>query len=536
MNNKNNPIYVLIGSVLIVFGVFLGLFLGENKNPQNQFASKYGQKMAAILHVIDQKYVDTVNKNHLFEETVSKLLHELDPHSNYISAENLKQVNESIRGKYGGVGIRFTIYQDTLDVVNVIPNSPSAAVNIQKFDQIIAVNGKNIAGVKLTNQEVREMLKGEAGSPVNVTILRQGKSLQKTIVRGEVPIKTIVAQYMMTNEIGYIRLSQFSMNSDKEFYRAALKLKAQGMKKLILDLRFNGGGVLGSAVGIIETFLKKGTIIVSTKGKSSPERIIRADGDDFLRNIELAVLINSSSASASEITAGAIQDNDRGIIIGRRSFGKGLVQRDFHLKDGSDLRLTIARYYTPTGRCIQKPYENGYKNYIMDEYRRFEDGELYHIDSSKFVDSLKYITPGGRVVYGGGGIMPDIFVPLDTTGGSSYFRLLRHHNVFNHFSYQYARKHDLGKFANLKDFDQNFHITAKLINDFTTYAEKQYAVKYDKNGFNHSEERIKTRIKVELARQRWLESGAFYILNQTNKDVLKAKKALLKYDSVLGLH
>lgn len=526
MKNQNKAVYPLIGAVLITFGVFLGIFLGEHKNPQTTFTSKYGAKLADIIHVIDQKYVDTVNKKHLFQTTISKLLHELDPHSNYFSAEELQRVNEGIHGKYGGVGIRFTIYQDTLDVVNVIPNSPSAHVGIQKFDQIIAVNDSSIAGVGLTNTQVRDLLKGEAGVPVRVTLLRDGKKIKKTIVRGEVPITTVIAAHMMTNDIGYIRLSQFSMNSDREFYYAAHQLKAKGMKKLILDLRYNGGGVLGSAVGIIETFLKKGTVIVSTKGKNSPERVIRAEGDDFLKNIKLAVLINSSSASASEITAGAIQDNDRGVIIGRRSFGKGLVQQDFSLKDGSDLRLTIARYYTPTGRCIQKPYGDGYKKYIMDEYHRFEDGELYHVDSSKFVDSLKFVTPKGHVVYGGGGIMPDIFVPLDTSGFSAYYRSLRYYNAFNDFAYQYARSHNLQQYKNLKDFDNQLHITPTLLKIFVNYANKMYSVKFDQNGYNHSLERIKKELKAEIARQRWLENGAFYILNQTNTDVQTAKKEL----------
>lgn len=526
MKSQNKALYPLIGSVLIIFGVFLGIFLGQQKNPQSQFTSKYSAKMADIINVIDHKYVDTVNKKHLFQKTINKLLHELDPHSNYFSAEQLKQVNEEIHGKYGGVGIRFTIYNDTLDVVNVIPHSPSSKVGIQKFDQILSVDGKNIAGTGLTNEQVRKLLKGQAGKSVTLTLLRQGKKIQKKIIRGEVPIHTIVAHYMMTKDIGYIRLSQFSTNSAQEFYAAALDLKQKGMKKLIFDLRYNGGGVLSSAVGIIETFLKKGTVIVSTKGINSKERILRAEGNNFLQHIKLAVLINSSSASASEITAGAIQDNDRGVIVGRRSFGKGLVQQDFSLNDGSDLRLTTARYYTPTGRCIQKPYHHNFNNYMMDEYRRYEDGELYHVDSSKFVDSLKFVTPGGKVVYGGGGIMPGIFVPLDTTGFSPYYQTLRNQNVFTDFSYQYARTHNLNNYQSLQAFNHQMKITPQLLKKFVKYAKDKYSITFDKNGYQHSLGRIKTEIKAEIARQRWLENGAFYILNQSNKDVLAAKKAL----------
>ncbi len=525
-NSNNRAFYPFIGILLLIAGLFLGYYLTKETNTSSPIVDRYGQKLSNIIEVIDQEYVDTVNSKKLFEKSISQLLHDLDPHSTYISAENLKEMNEGIKGQYGGVGIRFTIFDDTLSVVNIIEGSPSSRVGIKKFDQIIKVDTIDIANVGLTNDRVRDLLKGEAGTPVNITLLRHGETLQKQIVRGTVPIKTVLASYMITNDIGYIRLSQFSMQSAKEFYIAALDLKKKGMKQLIFDLRYNGGGVLSSAVDIIDAFLEKGKVIVSTKGKNSPERVIQSENSPLLGKIGVAVLINSSSASASEIVAGAIQDNDRGTIIGRRSFGKGLVQQDFPLKDGSDLRLTIARYYTPTGRCIQKSYSDGYQDYIMDEVHRYKDGELYHRDSSLMVDSLKYTTPKGKVVYGGGGIMPDIFVPLDTTGSSLYLRNLKYANVFNEFSYQYVRFHSLDNYQSVQEFSSTFKITQKLIKSFISFASEKHDISYNKQAFQHSLERIKVNIKAEIARQKWLEEGAYFIMNQTDKEIETAINSL----------
>jgi len=316
------------------------------------------------------------------------------------------------------------------------------------------------------------------------------------------------------------------MQSANEFYVAAIALKGQGMKKLVFDLRYNGGGVLGSAVSILDAILEAGTPIVSTKGKNSPERVLYSESKPFLGHVDMAVLINSSSASASEIVAGAIQDNDRGVIIGRRSFGKGLVQQDIQLKDGSNLRLTVSRYYTPTGRSIQKPYNENYEDYMMDELQRYENGELYRIDSTLLVDSLKYTTPKGKVVYGGGGIMPDIFVPLDTTGSSMYYRRLQYANVFNEFSYHYARFNDLNKYRNVQAFDREFKVTEKILGDFRKYAEDKHDISFNERDYLLSLDRIKTSIKAEIARQRWLELGAYYIFNKTDNEINVAIKAL----------
>jgi len=527
MNSSNKALYPLLGVLLIAVGIFLGIFLSDGKtSSSSSIEGKYEQKLADIIQVLDRDYVDTINKKVLFEKTITDLLHGLDPHSNYIAAEDLAAMSEGIQGKFGGVGIRFTIYDDTLSVVNVIDQSPAFRVGIQKFDQIINVDGEDIANVDLSNEQVRELLKGEEGTPVNVTILRKEEKIQKKVIRGAVPIESISASYMLTDEIGYIRLGQFSMQSAHEFYTAAINLQAQGMKKLVFDLRYNGGGVLGSAVAILDAVLEKGTPIVSTKGKNSPERVIYAENKPFLGAVDLAVLINSSSASASEIVAGALQDNDRGTIIGRRSFGKGLVQQDIQLKDGSNLRLTVSRYYTPTGRSIQKPYMENYEDYMMDELNRYENGELYELDSSLLVDSLKYTTPKGKTVYGGGGIMPDIFVALDTTGSSTYYRRLQYANVFNEFSYHYARFNDMIKYRNVQAFDREFKVTGKIMNDFKAFAKKRHDIAFNEKEYNQSSERIKTSIKAEIARQKWLETGAYYIFNKSDNEINTAIKAL----------
>ena len=528
MNSSNKFLYPLIGSLLIAIGILLGIFLSNGKTTAS-FSSvegKYEQKLADIIQVLDEEYVDTIDKKNLFEKTISDLLHGLDPHSNYIAAEDLAAMSESIQGKFGGVGIRFTIYEDTLSVVNVINQSPAFKVGIQKFDQIINVDGEDIANVGLSNEHVRELLKGEEGTPVNITILRKGEKLNKKVIRGAVPIESISASYMLTDDVGYIRLGQFSMQSAHEFYVASANLQAKGMNKLVFDLRYNGGGVLGSAVSILDAILEKGTPIVSTKGKNNPERIIRSESKPFLGNVDIAVLINSSSASASEIVAGAIQDNDRGTIIGRRSFGKGLVQQDIQLKDGSNLRLTVSRYYTPTGRSIQKPYMENYEDYMMDELNRYENGELYELDSSLLVDSLKYTTPKGKIVYGGGGIMPDIFVPLDTTGSSMYYRRLQYANVFNEFSYHHARFNDLVKYRTVQAFDREFKVTENILNKFKKYAVDKHDITFNEREYLKSSERIKLSIKAEIARQRWLELGAYYIFNKNDNEINRAIKVL----------
>ena len=491
----------------------------NNDSPENT------QKLQDILNILDQQYVDSIDREQLFEQTISEMLHRLDPHSNYIAAKDLQSMTESIHGQFGGVGVRFTIIRDTLNVTNVIEGSPSYFSGVQQFDQIIEVDGESIANVELTNTRVQELLKGLEGTTVDVTLLRKGKKIKKTITRGTVPIKSVIAAFMITDEIGYIRLSQFSVKSDQEFFEAALHLKSKGMKKLIFDLRYNGGGVMSSAVNITDAFLEPGLKIVSTKGKSQPEETIYSLKQPVLGDIDLAVLINGSSASASEIVAGAIQDNDRGTVVGRRSFGKGLVQQDINLKDGSNLRLTISRYYTPTGRSIQRPYSGDYEEYVMEEYNRYESGELYEMDTTLFADSLKYTTPGGKTVYGGGGIMPDVFVPIDTAGATMALRKFQYSTVISDFAYDFVRTKGVG-YPTFQEFTAKFNVTKALLDEFLAYAKEGYDIVIDNRDLEKSKTLLITDIKAEIARQIWLEDGSLYIRNQRDNEVLKAIEVL----------
>jgi carboxyl-terminal processing protease len=372
-----------------------------------------------------------------------------------------------------------------------------------------------------------KMLKGEEETPVNVVLYRQKKKLNKRIIRGTIPIESVVCAEMLDAKVGYIKLEQFSTESAREFNAAARKLKAQGMTKLIFDLRNNGGGVLQVAAQIVDEFLKDGDVIVTTKGEHTKKEIYTASVRGNLERTEVVVLINENSASASEIVAGALQDNDRATIIGRRSFGKGLVQEDILLKDKSNLRLVIARYYTPTGRCIQKPYTDDYQDYYEDQMDRYKNGELYAVDSSLLVDSLKFKTPKGKVVYGGGGIMPDIFIPLDTVGSSWYFTELRYSPAFQNFAFDYvANKRNMWNSAIA--FKKQFQVDEKLLLEFLKYAEKTEKIALNTKDLKTSKTLIKQALKAEIARQIWTEQGYYLVISDYDREIQKGLQVLRK--------
>lgn len=526
MQNKYN--YII--PVVLAFSISIGLWLGNTLSPgQLDFSGTAGadkyQKMQDIIEILDQKYVDTLNGDALFEQTISDMLHKLDPHSNYISAKDLQQINESIEGKFGGVGVRFFILRDTICITNIIPGSPSDIAGLKAGDKILQVDGKIVAKKKITNEQVMGMLKGKENTAVSLRITRNGKIINKRVVRGTIPIESIISAYMISPTIGYIKIEEFSVSTSDEFRKAALWLNQKGMKKLILDLRNNGGGVLQGATEIADEFLQKNLAIVMTKGEHMKPKTYRATSEGILEKTGVAVLINANSASASEILAGAIQDNDRGIIIGRRSFGKGLVQEDIQLRDGSNLRLTIARYYTPTGRCIQKSYKEGFDEYVNDQMDRYDNGELYAPDSTVYADSLKFKTPKGKIVYGGGGIMPDIFVPFDSTGNSWYFTDLRFSQAFNAFAFDFVQNKRT-KWTSLDDYDKNFKISDALLNQFVQFAEKDIKIKQDKKGLAQSKTLIIRTLKAEIARQLWLEDGYYQIMNKTDNEVQRAIRSL----------
>lgn len=508
----------------------IGLLLGKKLAPQQEvYVSGSGevryQKIQEIINVLDERYVDSVDREELFEKTISDMLHKLDPHSNYIPAEDLKAMNESIEGKFSGVGIRFFIIRDTVCVTNVLPYSPAEKAGLKSGDKIVHVDTSAIASIGIKNDVVMGMLKGIAGTTVDLIIQRGNKKLKKSVIRGSIPVESVSAAFMVNKNVGYIKIDQFSVATAEEFQLATSILKQQGLQKLIIDLRNNGGGVLTGATRIADEFLKANIAIVETRGEHSKNYVYRATSQGELEDVELAILINSNSASASEILAGAIQDNDRGLIIGRRSFGKGLVQEDMMLRDGSNLRLTIARYYTPTGRCIQKPYSDNIDDYYNDQLSRYENGELYEVDSTFFNDSLKFVTPGGKVVYGGGGIMPDIFVPYDTTGTSWYFTQLRYSAAFTTFAFDFVQDKRT-KWRSVKEYIREFKVSDDILNQFVAFAEEESKVQKNAKDLAISKKLIKQTIKGEVARQLWVEQGYYQVRIEDDADVKEAVKAL----------
>ena len=512
-------------SVTLILGLIIGNKLSNNTN-NGSIDSDRVQKITDILDILNERYVDTIDKDKIFEEMLSEMLHKLDPHSNYIPAKDMQAVAESIDGKFGGVGIRFQIIRDTVCITNVISGSPSERIGIKSGDKIIKINKQPFIGSKITNEKVLGNLKGEEGTKVSVTIVRAKKELSFSITRGEIPIRTVTSAFMLDNETGYISIDQFSIPTADEFHKAAIRLKDYGMKKLILDLRNNGGGVLQSATMIADEFLPKGRIMLKTKGRKEQEKIYYSTSGGELESIDAVVLINAFSASASEILAGALQDNDRAIIVGRRSYGKGLVQEDSPMRDGSNLRITIARYYTPSGRCIQKPYSGNYEEYMKDEVR-MEKGEMYHLDSSLYLDSLKFKTIGGRTVYGGGGITPDVFVPYDTTESSYYLTELLFSGAFQSYSFDFvANKRNYWK--NPQDFCSRFVCNDNILQAFVSYANKTGGVSKNNKEFIRSKRVISTNLKAEIARQLYGEDGYYRVINTIDREVIKAHEEVRK--------
>lgn len=519
--NKRAASIPIIVAISVVVGFILGQGLGFRKTEVYNNQNVFGTKLDGILDVIEARYVDSIDRNAFIEKAIDEILHKLDPHSAYVPAAQIKAMQESIEGKFGGVGVRFSIMRDSLCVTHVVKNSPSERAGVLSGDRIVQIGDIKLTKENLNNTFIMENLKGNPNTDVEVHLMRKGKKIKTTITRGIIEIESISASFMLNKTVGYIRLEQFSQKSAEEFRRAAQDLKAQGMRKLVFDLRDNGGGVLGGAIEIVDEFLEANQLIVYTKGAHQKERRYTSTSKGILKDIPVVVLINQNSASASEIVAGALQDNDRATIIGRRSFGKGLVQEDIMLKDESNLRLTVARYYTPTGRSIQRPYGEDI-DYQADILERYEHGELYNIDSTKFVDSLKYTTPRGKVVYGGGGIMPDMFSPQDSVGFSFYLTELRYAGVFNHFAFFEWEKIGRNKFSSLNDFLKRFVISDKMIQDMTSLAERELKIKRNDAQIKHSRKLIERYLKAEFARHIWIEEGYFRVIAMDDSDIKKA--------------
>ena len=488
------------------------------------------RKLQLAQFAITNLYVDQVDDNKLVESAIKGMLEELDPHSTYSTPEEVKRMNEPLQGNFDGIGIQFNMAEDTLFVIQPVSGGPSEKVGILAGDRIVMVNDTVIAGVKMSTEDVMRRLKGPKGTLVNVKVLRRGvpELLSFTIRRDKIPVYSLDASYMIAPKIGYIKINRFAATTHEEFMDALATLKGQGMQDLILDLQGNGGGYLNAAIDIANEFLGEKELIVYTEGRRSARRDFYADGKGKHQFGKLVVLVDEYSASASEIVSGAVQDWDRGMVVGRRTFGKGLVQRPIDLPDGSMIRLTISRYYTPAGRCIQKPYENT-ENYASDLIERYNRGEMMSADSIHFPDSLKCTTlKKGRIVYGGGGIMPDYFVPVDTTLYTDYHRQISYKGVLLKVHYQLIdtyRKELNKKYKDYASFSQNFELTEPMMQRLKDEAEKA-GIAYHEEQYRKSQPLLKLQLKALIARDLWDMNEYYHTINAVDESVKKALELL----------
>ena len=500
-----------------------------------RYASKETEKLDYLLYFMNNNYVDSLDSHEIVEEGIRAMLKELDPHSIYITKEELKEMDEPLVGNFDGIGVQFNILDDTIVVVNTIVGGPSEKLGILAGDKIVKIEGESMAGMKIKNKDVIDRLRGPRGTVVKVSIFRKGVKnlIDYSITRDKIPLTSIDATYMADPETGYIKLSRFSATSGDEFLESLEKLNKQGMKHLVIDLTGNGGGYLNTAIEIADQLLSDKNLVVYTQGRSKGSRVdYYSTSKGLFEKGKVIVLIDEGSASASEIVSGAVQDLDRGLIIGRRSFGKGLVQNSFPFPDGSAMRMTTARYYTPAGRCIQKPYEKGVDDYYEDLNERYRHGEFTNKDSIQFADSLKYYTLGKRLVYGGGGIMPDIFIPLDTTDNSKYLTDLYRKGVFNRFTLKYVDSHRSELNALYQDFDKykmQFKVSEELMKEFTDFGTAD-EVEFDAEGYERSNSFIRRQLRALIANQLWGINEYYQCINEENP-ILKEALNQLRSDS-----
>ena len=538
-NRKNMKYLKLLLSFIFISAQLLLCAQNQGQNAKSDSKAAL-QKLSTLYYLIDNFYVDTANIEKLTEDAIVAILKELDPHSAYISKKDVQKANEPLEGSFEGIGVTFQIFQDTILVISPVPGGPSDKVGILAGDKIVKIDGEDAFGKKVDNEYVAKHLRGEKGSKVTLGI-RRGNSdeiIDFEVVRDKIPLNSISASFMIDKSIGYIKLDRFAKTSMDEFDDAMTKLKSKKMKSLILDLRGNSGGYLAVAAELSNQFLKNGMMIVFTEGDKSPKQVFNTDHNGQFSDGKLVILIDEGSASASEIVSGAVQDWDRGVLVGRRSFGKGLVQRPFNIADGSVVRLTTARYYTPTGRCIQRSYEKGSEDYLEEMTKRMKHGEFYHADSIQFPDSLKYSTLiSGRTVYGGGGIMPDIFMPVDTTYSTKLYTDLIRKGILNRYTLEYVMDHRseiLSQYVDFDTYNADFEVTESMIEDFKNFAEKE-GVTWNEEQFLRSEPLIKLQIKALIARNEWDMEKYYQVVLQGDKVVNKAVEILNDHDQYRGI-
>jgi len=529
--NKKNLLLVLIVFLAIISGVVLGNLLSRRANGSGFSRMSSHSKVDDLLSIINAQYVDTVNTKELTEELMTDLTSKLDPHTVYIPASDLADVNSELEGSFSGIGVQFNIQNDTIMIVAVISGGPSNKVGLMAGDRIVQVNDSVFVGKKITNEKVMKKLRGKAGTKVKLGVRRHGtrEILHYTITRGEIPVNSVDIAYMIEPHVGFIKVSKFAATTYTEFLNAIATLRSQGAQKYIIDLRENSGGFMEQAINMVNEFLPGGRMIVYSKGKAYPRSEAKSDGKGSCINAPIVVLIDEFSASASEIFSGAIQDNDRGLIIGRRSFGKGLVQQQLNLPDGSAVRLTVARYYTPSGRSIQKPYVKGdAKNYEMDIMNRYLHGEIDSKDSIHSAQKLKYKTVGGRTVYGGGGIMPDIFVPRDTSEYTPYLNKIINYGYLYQFAFQYADK-NRDKLKALKTCQKidKYLDSQNLLSDFVKFAITK-GVAVNQKQISKSRRFMLVQMKAYISRNTMGDSGFYPMLYKDDKTVSIALENLRK--------
>ena len=531
-NRKPSPVQPLLFALTLIAGMFIGTNLGDKNLLQvKPSVEQNANKLVSLIDFIEDNYVDSIDKKQLIEDAIASVLKNLDPHSYYMGSEEVALEKERMKGEFSGVGIEFLILRDSLMVVKTIAGGPSEKAGLQSGDRIVMVDGKEISGKELDGDKAQKLLKGKQGSQVSVTVIRPGEVAKKefSIERGSIPIESVNAAFMVNDSVGYMRIERFAEKTYDEFIEAAAVLEEKGCSSLILDLRGNGGGLLNQAAEIVEEFLSEGKTIVRTRGIHTGEDEIRSGKKGKYRDLNIVVMIDQNSASASEIVAGALQDWDRAVTVGRRSFGKGLVQHEMELADNSALRLTVARYYTPTGRCIQKPYGDSIA-YEGDFQKRLEKGEFTTADSVHFPDSLRFRTPSGRLVYGGGGIMPDVFVPLDSIYFSGLLSEIAYSGIIRNYCFTYLDSHrkEMRKYKTPDDFINKFNVSDAMLSGLIEMAEKE-EIKINRQVVRKISPQLKSRIKGQFARSLFDDDAMVKVSLESDPDFKKALQVAQEY-------